>query len=101
MDKFCKCVNSTNIDVHFVPFTVCPFFLSAAVKNQYAYIENKSVIVNTLFYEAYKILSTPYYMEIYYNTIRYNTIQCNTFSLSQIAFISEALHKFLVIVLLS
>jgi hypothetical protein len=91
-----KCVNNTNIDMQFVPFTVSPFFWSAAVKIQYAYNDSKSVIVNTLFYGAYKIISTPYYMEIYYNTIRYNTIQCNTFSLPQTAFIPEALHKFLV-----
>jgi hypothetical protein len=96
MDKLCKCVNNTNIDVLFVQFTVSPFFLSASVKIQYAYNDSKSVIVNTLFYGAYKIISTPYYMEIYYNTIRYNTIQCNTFSLPQTAFIPEALHKFLV-----
>jgi hypothetical protein len=77
-DKFCKRVNDAGSDVQYVPFETSPFFLSIDVVIQYAYIESKSIIVNTLFYGAYKIVSTTYCMAIRYNTIRYDTLKYNT-----------------------
>jgi len=91
MDKFCKCVNNTSSDVQYLPFETSPFFFSADLIIQYVHVESKSIIVSTLFYGAYKIVNTPYYMAIHYNKIRCNTIQYNTFSLSQTTFIPKAL----------
>jgi hypothetical protein len=78
MDKFCKCVNNTGSDVQHLPFETSPFFLSADLIIHYVHVESKSIIVNTLFYGAYKIVRSPYYMAIHYDIIRYYTIKYNT-----------------------
>jgi hypothetical protein len=77
--------------VQYLPFETSPFFFSADLIIKYVHVESKSIIVNTLFYGAYMIVSTPYCMAIHYNTIRYDTIQYNTFSVSQTTFISKVL----------
>ena len=79
MDKSCtsKCASNTGSDAQYLTSETSPFFLSADVIIQYVHVERKSIIVNTLFFGAYKIVSTPYDMAVHHNTIRYDAIQYN------------------------
>jgi len=62
----------------YLPFETSPFFLSADLIIQHVHVESKSIIVNTLFYGAYKIISTPYDTAVHYNPIRYERMKYNT-----------------------